>query len=94
MELYYSAVNLKNETLHKVHKLCQYQSYHKRNEGYSWNRRTCICEDSKNIKTVADNLVADSDEIIIVLDIVSTRKDKCYGDKNGKHYEYCFNKLS
>ena len=81
MELYYSAVNLKNETLHKVHKLCQYQSYHKRNEGYSWNRRTCICEDSKNIKTVADNLVADSGEIIIVLDIVSTRKDMLWRQK-------------
>ena len=73
---------------------CQYQSYHKRNESYSWNRRTCICDDSKNLKSVADNLEADCDEIIIVLDIVSTRKDKCYSNKKGKYYEYCFNKLS
>ena len=71
---------------------CQYQSHHKRNEGYSWSRRTCICEDSKNLKSL--NLEADCDEIIMVLDIVLTRKDKCYSNEKGKYYEYCFNKLS
>ena len=41
---------------------------------YSWNHSTCICENSKYLKSIADTLVIECDEIISVMDIVSTKK--------------------
>ena len=41
---------------------------------YSLNTRTCICENIKYLKSVADTSVTKCDEIVIVMDIVSTRK--------------------
>ena len=40
---------------------------------YSWNPYTCICENSKYVKSITDTSVIASDEIIYVMDIVSTK---------------------
>ena len=39
---------------------------------YSWNPSTCICENAKCLKSNADTAVITIDEIIYVMDIVST----------------------
>ena len=39
---------------------------------YSWNLSTYICENSKYLKSIADTLVIACDEIIPVMDIIST----------------------
>ena len=39
---------------------------------YNWNPSTCICENSKCLKDTVDNLVIVCDEIINVIDGVST----------------------
>ena len=41
---------------------------------YSWNPIICICEDSKYLKSVADSSVTECDEIVIVMDVESTKK--------------------
>ena len=41
---------------------------------YSWNPNTCTCENSTYLGSIADNLVITCDEIISVMDIVSTKK--------------------
>ena len=57
-------------------KTCQWEckNYCKCKEYYSWNPSTFICENSKCLKSIADNSVTKCDEIIIVMDIVSTKK--------------------
>ena len=40
---------------------------------YSCNPSTCICENSKHLKSITDTSVIKCDEIISVLDIVSTK---------------------
>ena len=44
-----------------------------RKKGYSWNPSTCICENRKYLKSIADTSVNVCDEIIFVMDIVSTK---------------------
>ena len=41
---------------------------------YSWNPSTCICENSKYFKGIANTSVIEYDETTTVLDIVSTKK--------------------
>ena len=58
-----------------------------------------ICDNSKYLKNIADTSVTKCDEIIIVIDIVSTKKTNTIATKKNKYnsskcYEYCFNKLS
>ena len=48
-------------------------SYRKYDKNYSWNSSTCICENSTYIKSIADASVTECDEIIIVMDNVSTK---------------------
>ena len=53
---------------------------------------TCICENSKYLKSVADTSVTKCDEIVIVMmDIVLTEKTSTIAPNVNK---YCFNKLS
>ena len=40
---------------------------------YSWNPSTCICESSKYLKIISDNSKFLCEEIISVMDIVSTK---------------------
>ena len=56
-------------------KTCQSErkSYRKCKKDYSWNPSTCICEDSKYLKSIADTPVIMCDKIISVMDIVSTK---------------------
>ena len=53
---------------------CECKNYHKCEKDYSWNPSTCICENSKYLKTVADTSVKKCDEIVTVMEIVSTEK--------------------
>ena len=39
---------------------------------YSWNSNTCICENSKHLRSFADILVTECDEIVIVMDNLLT----------------------
>ena len=41
---------------------------------YSRNRSSCICQNSKYLKSVSDTSVTECDEIIIVMDNLSTKK--------------------
>ena len=41
---------------------------------YNWNPSTCICENSKYLKRVVDTSVTECDEVITVMDNVSTKK--------------------
>ena len=52
---------------------CKCKNYCECIKDYSWNRSTCICENSKCIVHTSVNKC---DEIIIVMDNVSTNKDK------------------
>ena len=43
-------------------------------EDYSWNPSTCICENNKYLQSIADTSGRTCDEIISVMNIVSTNK--------------------
>ena len=43
---------------------------------YLWNPSTYICEHSKYLKSITDTSMAKCDEIIIIMNIVSTKKGK------------------
>ena len=53
---------------------CECKNYDKRGKHHSWNSVTCICENSKYLKRVADTSVTECDEIVIVMDNLSTKK--------------------
>ena len=52
---------------------CECKNYHKCKKDYSWTPSTCICEKSKYSKSIADTSVVECDEIISVMDILSTK---------------------
>ena len=43
-------------------------------KNYRWNPSTCICDNSNYLKSITDTSVIECDEIISVMDIVSTKK--------------------
>ena len=45
---------------------CECKNYHKCDKDCSWNRTTCICENSKYLKSISDTSVTDFDEIVVV----------------------------
>ena len=49
------------------------KNYHICKKEYNWNHSTCICENDKYLKSIADTSVVTCDEIISVMDIVSTK---------------------
>ena len=55
---------------------CEYKNYRKCKKDYSWNPRTCTSENSKYLKNIADTSMIRCDEIISVIDIVSTKMTK------------------
>ena len=57
-------------------KTCQWEctNYHKWEKDYRCNPTRCICENSKYLKIIVDTSVTECDEIIAVMDIVSTKK--------------------
>ena len=63
----------------KWNKKCQCEClnvwiYHKCGKDNSWNPSTCICENSKYLKSVAGTSVAECDEIVIVMNNLTTKK--------------------
>ena len=67
-QAYNSNQKWNNETCQCECKNCRtYKKY------YSWNPSTCIYENSKYIKSIADTSVIACDEIISVMDIASTK---------------------
>ena len=57
-------------------KTCQYEckNYCKCKNDCSWNPSTGVCENSKYLNSIHDTSVTECDEIVIVMDIVSTKK--------------------
>ena len=54
-------------------KTCECKCYCERKKGYSWNPSTCTCENSKHLKMICYDSKIVYDEIISVIDIVSTK---------------------
>ena len=52
---------------------CECKNYRTCKKDYSWNHSTCICQNDKCLKSIADTSVITCDEIISVMDIVSTK---------------------
>ena len=52
---------------------CECKKFHKCKRDYSWHSSTCICENGKYLKSIADISEIACDEIIAVADIVSTK---------------------
>ena len=63
-----------NSNQKRNNKLCQCErkNYRKCKKKYSWDLSTCIFEKDKHLKGIADTSVITCDEIIFVVDIVST----------------------
>ena len=53
---------------------CECKNYHKLEKEYSLNPSSCICENSKYLKSVIDNSVTKCDKIVIVMKDLSTKK--------------------
>ena len=53
---------------------CECKNHRKCKTGYSGNPRTCICENSKYFKSVADTSVTECDEIVIFMYIISIKR--------------------
>ena len=53
---------------------CECKNYHMCEKDYNWNPSACICENSKYLESVADTSVTKFDEIVVVMDIASTKK--------------------
>ena len=51
-------------------------NYHKGKKVYSWNPTTCMCDNSNYLKSIADSSVVACDEIISVMNTVSTKRKK------------------
>ena len=64
---------------------CECKNYRTCKNNYNWNPSTCICENGKYLKSVADSSVTMYDKIIIVMNNLYY----C-----NKYYKYCFSKFS
>ena len=49
---------------------CECKNYRKCEKDYNWNPSTCICENGKYLKSIADTSVTEFYEIVTVLDNV------------------------
>ena len=53
---------------------CECENYRKCKENYSWNRSTCIFENSKYLKSIADTSVTKCHKIVIVMNDLLPKK--------------------
>ena len=53
---------------------CECKNYCECKDNYCWSPVTCVCENSKDLKSVTDTIVTKCDEIIIFTDNLSTKK--------------------
>ena len=60
---------------------CECKSYRTWKIYCSWNPSTCICENSKYLKSIVDTSVTECDKIVIVMDNVSTKKTNTIATK-------------
>ena len=60
---------------------CECKNYHKCEKDDNWNPSTCICENSKYLRSVADTSVTKCDEIVIDIDIASAKKTNTIATK-------------
>ena len=66
-------IQIKNVIIIKKTYQCKCKNYYKCKKYYSWNPSTCICQNSKYLKSTADTSVIACDNILFCLDIVSTK---------------------
>ena len=52
---------------------CKCKNYRTSKKDYSWDPSTCICENNKYLKNIADTSVIACDEIISAMDMISTK---------------------
>ena len=52
---------------------CECKNYHKCKKDYSWNLSTCISENNKYLKSIADTSVMKCNEILTAMKIVTTK---------------------
>ena len=52
---------------------CEYKNYYKCKNDYSWIPSTCVRQNSKYLKNIADTSVIECDKIISVMGIASTK---------------------
>ena len=67
-------IQIKNGIIKHVNVLLLPMSILYMQKDYNWNPSTCICENSKYLKSIADTSVIECDEIITAMGIVSTKK--------------------
>ena len=60
--------NSKNQTCQ-----CECNNYCHFKKDYSWNSRKCTCENRNYPKSISDNSTVACDEVIFIMDIVSTK---------------------
>ena len=60
---------------------CECKNYRKCKEDYNWNPSTNICENSKYLRSIADTSVTECDEIMIVIDNLSSKKTNTIATK-------------
>ena len=70
-----TSCNLKEKWNNKTCQ-CKCKNYHQCKKDYSWNPSTCIFENSKYLKGNVDTSAIACEEIIYVMDIVSTKMRK------------------
>ena len=63
-----------NQKLNNATCRCERRNYCKCKKDYRWDPSTCICKNSKYLKSVSVTSVIECDEIVIVMDIVLTRR--------------------
>ena len=64
------AIRVKNRIIKHVMWMSKLSWMQKR----SWSLSTCICENNKYLKSVANNSVTECDEVIIVMNNISTKR--------------------
>ena len=72
---------------------CEFKTYHKCEKGFNCNHSTCICENIKYLKSVADTSVTMCDFSYFSYNCYRyciNKKGKYYSNK---YYQHCFNKL-
>ena len=76
--IFHVAVNVNSTTYNSNQKWnnktcqCECKYYYNCKKDYSCNPKTCICENSNYLKSIADTWVIACDKIISVMNIVST----------------------
>ena len=66
---------------------CEFKNYHKCKKDYSWNPCACICENSKYLKSISGTSVIALDEMISVMNIVSSKTTNAIAQSVTKNFQ-------